>query len=262
MKLIYDVEDSPKFKSNLVFALQQLLAIIAATLLVPTLVNNISGTEIMSQSAALFGAGAGTLFYIWCTKRKSPVFLGSSFAFISPLAGACAFGYFGILLGAFFAALVYVIIAIVIHFVGTKWVDKLLPPVIIGPTVALIGLSLCSSAIQNLNNTSTGKYNLLAVLCGLIAFGATVFASVKGSKTSKLIPFIIGVGTGYTVASLFTLIGDWTHISYMHLIDYSPLIDNFKNLSIQSFFRVPEFTLVYAIKEGSKLDGAAVSQIA
>ena len=186
MKLIYDVEDSPKFKSNLVFALQQLLAIIAATLLVPTLVNNISGTEIMSQSAALFGAGAGTLFYIWCTKRKSPVFLGSSFAFISPLAGACAFGYFGILLGAFFAALVYVIIAIVIHFVGTKWVDKLLPPVIIGPTVALIGLSLCSSAIQNLNNTSTGKYNLLAVLCGLIAFGFGAFALWCGYQYYKL----------------------------------------------------------------------------
>lgn len=262
MKLIYDVEDTPKFKSNIVFALQQLLAIIAATLLVPTLVNDISGTEMMSQAAALFGAGAGTLFYIWCTKKQSPVFLGSSFAFISPLAGACAFGYFGILLGAFFAALVYVIIAIVIHFVGTKWVDKLLPPVIIGPTVALIGLSLCSSAVQNLNNTSAGKYNLVAVLCGLIAFGATVYASVKGSKTAKLVPFIIGVGIGYVVASVFTIIGNLTNNTYLQLIDYSPLIDNFKNISLQSFISVPKFTLVSAIKEGSKLDGAAVSQLA
>lgn len=262
MKLIYDVEDTPKFKSNIVFALQQLLAIIAATLLVPTLVNDISSTEMMSQAAALFGAGAGTLFYIWCTKKQSPVFLGSSFAFISPLAGACAFGYFGILLGAFFAALVYVIIAIVIHFVGTKWVDKLLPPVIIGPTVALIGLSLCSSAVQNLNNTSAGKYNLVAVLCGLIAFGATVYASVKGSKTAKLVPFIIGVGIGYVVASVFTIIGNLTNNTYLQLIDYSPLIDNFKNISLQSFISVPKFTLVSAIKEGSKLDGAAVSQLA
>lgn len=262
MKLIYDVEDKPKFKSNIVFAVQQLLAIIAATLLVPTLVNDISGTEMMSQAAALFGAGAGTLFYIWCTKKESPVFLGSSFAFISPLAGACAFGYFGILLGAFFAAIVYVIIAVIIHFVGTKWVDKLLPPVIIGPTVALIGLSLCTSAVQNLNNTSAGEYNLVSVLCGLIAFGATVYASVKGSKTAKLVPFIIGVGAGYVIASLFTIIGNLTHNTYLQIIDYSPLVDNFKNISLQSFFTLPKFTLVSAINEGLKLDATSVSQIA
>ena len=262
MKLIYDVEDKPKFKSNIVFALQQLLAIIAATLLVPTLVNSISKTEMMSQAAALFGAGAGTLFYIWCTKKKSPVFLGSSFAFIAPLAGACAFGYYGILLGVLFAALVYVIIAIVIHFVGTKWVDKLLPPVIIGPTVALIGLSLCSSAVQNLNNTSAGSYNLVSILCGLIAFGGTVLASVKGSRSAKLVPFIIGISAGYVAASIATIIGNLTGNSYLQIIDYSPLIDNFKNLSIQSFVSVPNFTAAAAFKEGFKLDGAAVSQLA
>lgn len=264
MKLIYDVADKPKFKANVVFAIQQLLAIIAATLLVPTLVNNISGTELMSQAAALFGAGAGTLFYIICTKKKSPVFLGSSFAFISPLAGACAFGYFGIILGAVFAALVYVIIALIIKKVGTSWVDKLLPPVIIGPTVALIGLSLCSSAIGNVNNTAVGDYNLASILCGLIAFGATVLASVKGSKNAKLIPFIIGVAAGYVAASLVTLIGNVTNNSYLQLVDYSPLVDNFKNLSLESFIRVPSFTAVSAFKEGLEpLNGwTGVSQIA
>lgn len=264
MKLIYDVEETPKFKANVVFAIQQLLAIIAATLLVPTLVNNISGTEMMNQAAALFGAGAGTLFYIFCTKRRSPVFLGSSFAFISPLAGACAFGYFGIILGAVFAALVYVIIAIVIKCVGTRWVDKLLPPVIIGPTVALIGLSLCSSAIGNVNNTAAGEYNLISILCGLIAFGATVLASVKGSKTAKLIPFIIGVAAGYVAASFFTIIGNITNNSYLQLVDYSPLVNNFKNITLESFIRVPEFTLVSAVKEGFEpLNGwAGVSQLA
>lgn len=262
MKLIYDVEDKPKFRHNIVFAIQQLLAIIAATLLVPTLVNSISGTEMMSNAAALFGAGAGTLFYIWCTKKKSPVFLGSSFAFISPLASACVFGYFGILLGVLFAALVYVIIAVVIHFVGTKWVDKLLPPVIIGPTVALIGLSLCGSAINNLNNTAAGDYNLIAILCGLITFAATVIASVKGSRTAKLIPFIIGIGAGYVAASIFTVIGNLTDNAYLQLVDYTPLIDNFKDFGLQSFIGLPKFTIVEAVKEGSKLDAAAVSQLA
>ena len=164
MKLIYNVEDKPRFGENVVFALQQLLAIIAATLLVPTLVNNISETEMMSQAAALFGAGAGTIVYLLFTKMKSPVFLGSSFAFISPLASACVFGYFGIFLGAVIAGLVYVIIAIIVKLVGIGWVDKLLPKVIIGPTVALIGLTLCTSAISNVNNTSAGDYNLAAIL--------------------------------------------------------------------------------------------------
>lgn len=264
MKLIYDVEDKPKFSSNVVFALQQLLAIIAATLLVPTLVNNISGTETLNQAAALFGAGAGTLTYIAFTKKKSPVFLGSSFAFISPLAGACAFGYFGILLGAIFAGLVYVIISLVIKFVGTKWVDKLLPPVIIGPTVALIGLSLCSSAIGNVTNTSVGEYNLISIVCALIAFGATVLASVKGSKTSKLIPFIIGVAAGYVSASFFTIIGNVASIPYLQIIDFTPLVENFRNLSIESFVRVPDFLAVSMWKQGlANLNGwQGVSQIA
>ena len=157
MKLVYDVNERPKFSKNLVFGFQQLLAIIAATMLVPVLVNAATGTELLSQAAALFGAGIGTLVYILFTKRKSPVFLGSSFAFISPLIGATAFGAFGIIIGAVVAGLVYAVIALVIHFVGTKWVEKLLPPVVIGPTVALIGLSLCSSAISNVTTAPTPR---------------------------------------------------------------------------------------------------------
>ena len=264
MKLIYDVEDKPKLKSNLVFAFQQLLSIIAATLLVPILVNAAAGEEVLNQAAALFGAGAGTLTYIAFTRKKSPVYLGSSFAFISPLIGACAFGYFGIFLGAVFAGLVYVIIATVIKFVGTKWVDKLLPPVIIGPTVALIGLSLCGSAIANVNGSNAGGYNLIHILCGLIAFGATVLASVKGGMTAKLIPFIIGVGTGYVAAALFTIIGNLTQTAYLQVIDFSPLVNNFKEITLDSFIRVPDFLAIGMWKEGlSKLNGwQGVSQIA
>ena len=159
MKLVYDVNQTPPLKKNLIFALQQLLAIMAATLLVPVLVNGETGTTYMSQPAALLGAGFGTLFYILMTRKKSPVFLGSSFAFIGPLCGAVAFGYMGIFMGAVFAGLVYAIIALVISKTGSAWVNKLLPPVVIGPTVALIGLSLCGSAVNNLTNTAVSADN-------------------------------------------------------------------------------------------------------
>ena len=255
MKLVYDINDKPKPLALIVFAFQQLLAIIAATLLVPTLVNLSSGTDVtvLDQAAALFGAGAGTIVYILITRRRSPVFLGSSFAFIAPLAGAAAFGYFGIIIGALFAGGVYVIISILIKLIGTKWVDKVLPPVIIGPTVALIGLSLCGSAINNLNNTAGGveNYNLVAILCGIITFIVTIICSVKGSKTLKLIPFIIGILSGYAVASIFTVIGNVCDINYLKLIDYSPLT------SMDSIFRLPHFTLVEAIKQGVEPLGGA-----
>ena len=251
MKMIYQVEDKPKFKANLVFAFQQLLSIIAATLLVPTLVTLSSQNPAvaMDPSAALFGAGIGTLVYVLITRKKSPVFLGSSFAFISPLIGATAFGFLGIILGALIAGLVYVVIALIVRFTGISWVDKLLPPVIIGPTVALIGLSLCGSAINNVNNTAAGSYSLIHILCGIVTFAATILASVKGKKGLKLIPFIIGVGAGYALASLFTVIGILTNTPALMVVDYSAL----GTLTWSNIVRVPEFTFVQAIKEGGAL---------
>ena len=263
MKLIYDVGDKIKFSKNIVFAIQQLLAIIAATLLVPTLVNSMYGEEVMNQAAALFGAGAGTLTYVLFTRKKSPVFLGSSFAFISPLASACVFGYCGIILGAIIAGLVYVIIAIVIRICGTGWVDKLMPKIIIGPTVALIGLSLCSSAVSNLS-TTTGEYNLIGILCGLFAFVITCLASVKGNNTMKAIPFIIGILAGYALATVFTLIGSAANLPYLQIMNFEPMVQTFSPLSFTSFFDLPDFTFVGAITEGfSKIGGwTGVAQVA
>jgi uracil permease len=255
MNMIYDVEDRPRFMSNLVFAVQQLLAIIAATLLVPTLVNASQDTIVMDQAAALFGAGMGTLVYVLFTKRRSPVFLGSSFAFISPLIGAAGCGFLGSIIGTAFAAAVYVIIAVVIKLIGTRWVDKLLPPVIIGPTVALIGLSLCGSAVNNLNNTSAGEYNLVAILCGIITFAVTVIASARGNKTTKLIPFIIGILSGYVAASVFTVIGNAADIDYLKLIDYTPLT------TMDGIFRLPEFTFVQAINGNAGIEITATMVI-
>ena len=236
MKLVYDIADKPPIRKNLIYAFQQLLAIMAATLLVPILVDG-TGTY-MSQPAALCGAGFGTLFYLFiATKKKSPVFLGSSFAFIAPLAGAVSFGFLGIFLGAVFAGLVYVIIALIIKKTGSEWVNKLLPPVVIGPTVALIGLSLCGSAVNNINNTAAGSYNLIAILVGVIAFIITVYASTKGSKGMKMIPFIIGILGAYVVALIFTLIGNAANIDALKLVNLAA----FDNMQI---FKVPRFTFL------------------
>ena len=246
MKLVYDIADKPPIKKNLIYALQQLLAIMAATLLVPVLVNVNSGTSYMSQSAALFGAGAGTLFYIFMTRKKSPAFLGSSFAFIAPLSSAVAFGYLGIFLGAVFAGLVYVVIALIIKKTGSAWVNKLLPPVVIGPTVALIGLSLCGSAINNLTNTavSAANYSLVHILIGLIAFFITVYASVKGSKGMKMIPFIIGIVSSYLIALVLTLIGNATGSDALKIINLSA----FDNMGL---FHMPQFTFLGMFSEGA-----------
>ena len=236
MKLVYGINDKPPIRKNLVYAFQQLLAIMAATLLVPILVDA-TGTY-MSQPAALCGAGFGTMFYLFvATKKKSPVFLGSSFAFISPLAGAVAFGFLGIFLGAVFAGLVYVIIALIIKKTGSAWVNRLLPPVVIGPTVALIGLSLCGSAVNNMNNTAAGSYNLVAILVGVIAFLITVYASTKGGKGMRMIPFIIGILGAYVVALALTLIGNATGADALKLVNLSA----FDKMQL---FKVPRFTFL------------------
>ena len=239
MKLVYDVNQKPPLKKNLVYAFQQLLAIMAATLLVPILAD--STGLYLNQPAALFGAGMGTLFYIFiATRQKSPVFLGSSFAFISPLTGATAFGFLGVFVGSLFSGLVYVLIALIIKKTGSAWVNRLLPPVVIGPTVALIGLSLCGSAVNNLNNTlgtHPENYNLVAILVGLLAFFITVFSSVKGSRGMKMVPFIIGILGAYVIALVLTLIGNATGCEALQLVHLSA----FDNMQL---FKLPRFTFL------------------
>ena len=244
MKLVYNVHERPPFAKNLVYALQQFLAIIAATVLVPTLVNAGSGKTLLNAGAALVGAGVGTIVYLLFTKFQSPVFLGSSFAFINPLIGVAAFGYWGIITGALIAGLVYVIIALVVRFVGTKWIDKLMPPIIIGPVVALIGLGLSGSAINNLCNiaVSPDNYNLLYILVGLFTFFVTVIVSVKGGKGLRMIPFVIGILAGYLLATVITLIGYHAcSVEYCKIIDFTTFakIADFSNW-------VPNFTFAHA----------------
>ena len=276
MQLTYNIKDKPKFGQLIVFAIQQLLAIMAATIAVPAIVGN--G---MQQTAAMFGAGVGTLVYVLFTKAKSPVFLGSSFAFIGSMSAAfagaasTAAGYAGLIIGAVFAGLVYVVISLIVKFVGVAWIDKLMPKQVIGPTVAIIGLSLAGSAISNLK---TGGYlveqtttlangesvvemvssaqPLLAIFCGLFGLIVTMLCSVYGNKNLKLIPFIIGIVAGYLMCALFTVIGIATGNDGLKLIDFS----HFSGIGL---FTLPRFTLLEAMKGVTEItDPAYIGTVA
>ena len=252
--LIYDIHDRPPFGKMLIFAFQQFLAILAATILVPSIIG--LPTQI---PAAIFGAGVGTLIYQLFTKFKSPVFLGSSFAFLTPLGTAVAYGYCGILLGSIVAGLAYVVLALVVRTVGTKWVSKLMPPVIIGPTVMLIGLTLAGNAMGDIvTATNAGEYasyNLAALACGLVAFFVIIICSVqKKYVMPKLIPFVIGIAAGYVAAALLTVIGTVADVSYLKIIDWSLITNNYVDAQgnfagISAFLKVPDFALVESIKE-------------
>ncbi len=276
MKLIYDVKDRPKFGQLVVFAIQQLLAIMAATIAVPNIIGN--G---MQPSAALFGAGVGTIVYLLFTKFKSPVFLGSSFAFIGSMLSAFAggvsmsLGYLGLIIGAAFAGLVYVVIAIIVKLAGVKWISKIMPPVVIGPTVAIIGLSLAGNAIGDLAggsgfyNADTGSFPVnahtgAAITCGLITLLVVMLCSIYGKKMMKLIPFVIGIVAGYAVAAVFTAIGNSTGNDALKLIDFAPFVDSFSaaNISIKSFVNIPDFTFIKAIDGIKELSGSYIATIA
>ena len=260
--LIYDIQDRPPFSKLIVFAIQQLLAIIAATIAVPAIVGN--G---MSASAALLGAGVGTIVYQLVTKFRSPVFLGSSFAFIGSMSAAfagavsTALGYVGLLFGAVFAGLVYTVIALVIKYAGVKWINKLMPPAVIGPTVALIGLSLAGAAVKDVFSygpqNDSGAFIMttniwLSFICAIVTLTVVVLCATYGKKMTKLIPFIIGVLAGYGVALIFTVIGYAAGVDAMKVIDFAP----FQNLvadgvKVTTFLSVPDFAFVKAF-EGFK----------
>ena len=281
VNLVYGVKDKPGFWKTIVFALQQVLAILAATIVVPVIINSNVGSE-MSQSAALFGAGVGTLVYLLFTKFKSPVFLGSSFAFIGSMcaafggAASASAGYLGLIVGAIFAGLVYVIIALIVKAVGVKWIDKIMPAAVIGPTVAIIGLSLSVNAIGDLFKGSvlapveewiinskglpelvTNFYptanTWLCLLCGLVTLATVIVCSVYGKKMMKIIPFIIGIAAGYALAAIFTVIGRLTENPALMIINF----DLFLNMKW-----LPEFTFIEAFGGFKDITPAFIGTVA
>ena len=267
--LVYGVKDKPIWWKTILFAFQQVLAILAATIVVPVIINGNVANLIkdgdvtytmhnMSQSAALLGAGVGTIVYLLFTKFKSPVFLGSSFAFLGSMTAAFAgaasasAGYLGLIIGAVMAGLVYVIISLIVKYAGVNWISKVMPAAVIGPTVAIIGLSLSGNAIGDIfkggvlvEKVIEGTPTMvsvcspyIALLCGLVTLAVVIICSVYGKKMLKIIPFIIGICAGYALAALFTVIGNAANIDALKVINFS-LFENMQWL--------PEFSFVHAI---------------
>ena len=258
MKLVYDVSDKPVFSKRIVFAFQQVLAIMAATIAVPLIVGN--G---MSTAAALFGAGVGTLVYTFFTKGKSPVFLGSMSAAFAGAVSAAA-GFVGLILGAVFAGLVYVVLSFLIRSVGVEWINRIMPPVVIGPTAAIIGLSLAGNAIHDLQISSvTGETTQWAVVCGLTALITTMLTSTYGNRTMRLIPFIIGILAGYAVATVLTLIGTSIGDPSMQIINFSGITALFADgVTFSTFLSIPDFSFMHASQGLSQIDASYIGTVA
>ena len=276
-KLILDVHENPKKISNwILFALQHVLAVLVATITVPLLVPG------MPIAATMVSAGIGTLFYIFVTKGKSPVFLSSSFAYIAPMISAIGlsligeatgFNYFALMLGMLMVGIIYVIVALVIKKFGTGWLNKVLPQIVAGPVIMVIGLSLAGSAINNLTNVNGGaaNYNLIHISCGLIALIVTALAAHFGRKNMiGLIPFILGMGSGYISAVLFTVFGSIIGgNSYFAVVDFSPLVNIFTNFDFNSIFNYSMFVpnseesfIFLRWEQIAKFDWAQIGQVA
>ena len=225
-KMTYDVEEMPPIGKSIILALQHLFAMFGATILVPILVNTAAGEEVLTIPVALVTSGIGTLIYILCTKGKSPVYLGSSFAFITPIAAAyMKGGISGAMTGVMVVGLIYIVVAIIIKFVGKDWLEKLLPPVVIGPMIMIIGLGLAPSAINQIGLSST-TLDWKIVLTAFIAFIVTALVVTRGKGFAKIVPFLIGIISGYVVACI------------VGLVDFDPVIK-------AKFFELPKFVIPF-----------------
>ena len=211
--LILDVNEKPSIGKWIILAIQHVFAMFGATILVPILVNSAAGAEVLTIPVTLVASGIGTLIYILCTKGKSPVYLGSSFAFIAPITAAyLKGGISGAMTGIMAVGLIYVIFAIIIKLIGKNWLDKLLPPVVIGPMIMIIGLGLAPSAISQIGLSSGTALEWQPIVVALVAFLTTAIVAVAAKGFLKVIPFLIGIVAGY-LAGVAVGIVDFTPIT-------------------------------------------------
>lgn len=223
-KLLYDTNEKPPVGKWIILAIQHVFAMFGATILVPILVNKIANAEVLTIPAALVASGIGTLIYILCTKGKSPVYLGSSFAYITPIALAYERGgASGFVTGIVGVGIVYILFALLIKIFGKNWVNKLLPPIVVGPMIMIIGLSLASNAVSQIGLTATG-FEWKSLVVALVAFLVTALTAVGAKGFLKVIPFLIGITSGYIMSVI------------LGIVDFQPVID-------ASFFEVPKFLL-------------------
>ena len=226
-KMVYDINETPPLTTWIILALQHVFAMFGATILVPILVNSAAGAEVLTIPVALVASGIGTLIYILCTKGKSPVYLGSSFAFITPIAAAyLKGGISGAMTGIMAVGLIYIIIAIIIKFVGKNWLDKLLPPVVIGPMIMIIGLGLAPSAISQIGLAAGTAFDPKTMVVVVVSFLVTALLMTKAKGFFKVIPFLIGIISGYIVAVC------------LGMIDFKPVLE-------ASFFSMPKFVFPF-----------------
>jgi len=240
-KMELDINEKPAIGKWIILALQHVFAMFGATILVPILVNSAAGEVVLTIPVALVASGIGTLIYILCTKGKSPVYLGSSFAFIVPIAAAYAKGGIaGAMTGIMAVGLVYVIVAIIVKFVGKNWLDKLLPPIVIGPMIMIIGLSLAPSAVSQIGIASGMEFAWKEVVVALVAFLTTAIVMTRARGFLKVIPFLIGIVSGYLAAVI------------LGIVDFTAVRE-------ASFFSIPEFVFPFI---DYKLSFAAIITIA
>ena len=218
VNLLLDVNQNPPLAKGLLLSLQHVFAMFGATILVPLILG-------MPVSVALFASGLGTLIYMVATQFKVPVYLGSSFAFISAMAfamkqmnGDVSAAQSGVVL----VGLVYVVVALAVKLIGTKWIDRLLPPIVIGPMIMVIGLGLANSAVTNAGFIKDGTVQQITV--AIVTFLITAFINTKAKGFFKIIPFLFGIIGGYIVAVLFGLVdftpvleADWIAIPQLYL---------------------------------------------
>ena len=227
-KMTIDINEKPPIWKWIILALQHVFAMFGATILVPILVNGAAGSEVLTIPVALVTSGIGTLIYILCTKGKSPVYLGSSFAFITPLAtGAVLAGVGGAMTGGMLVGLIYVIVALIIAIVGKDWLQKILPPIVIGPMIMIIGLGLASSAVSSIGIAAgTEAISIKGVIVALFTFIVTGLVMLKGKGFFKVVPFLIGIASGYILSCI------------LGLVDFSPVL-------AAAFFSVPDFVIPF-----------------
>ncbi len=226
-KMLYDIKEWPPVNKSIVLAFQHLFAMFGATILVPILVNKAAGAEVLSIPVALVASGIGTLIYILCTKGRSPVYLGSSFAFIVPVAAAYTKGGIsGAMTGIMVVGLIYIVVAIIVKIIGKGWIDKLLPPIVIGPMIMIIGLGLAPNAISQIGLADGTPFKWQVLVVALTSFLVTAIVMTKAKGFFKIIPFLVGIVSGYIMSCL------------LGLVDFKPVLE-------ASWFSIPNFRIPF-----------------
>lgn len=198
--------DKPTSLRWVLLAIQHVCAMFGATILVPIVVNTTAGADILSIPVALVSSGIGTIIYLVCTRNRSPVYLGSSFAFIAPMVAGYAIGGTGSVFTALMiVGIVYMIISLIIRMTGPGWINKLLPPVVVGPMIMVIGLSLAPTAVASIGlDLEVVPWQNLAI--AFISFLVTALVAVRGKGILQVIPFLVGIIVGYIVAAALGMV--------------------------------------------------------